>query len=154
MIRPMVMEYMFIKMEPDTKENGKMICSMVKAKRYGLITLCTRVTTMRERNMEKDSIFGKTAPVTMATGSKIELKAKVFTNGKMVVPIQVPGKIITCTAKVYTPGLMAENTKDNMKWIKSTAMEFTNGPMAEFMKVTGIMVNSMAKENIFCKMEL
>ena len=81
-------------------------------------------------------------------------KEKENSNGLIKAAIKGSFSKTIFTDKESIHGLMVDVIKDNMKWIKSTAMEFTNGPMAEFMKVTGIMVNSMAKENIFCKMEL
>ena len=72
MIRLTAMVFTFIKMERDTKENGKTIYSMAKAKRFGLITQCMKDITMKARNMEKDFIFGKTAQAMMEIGMKTE----------------------------------------------------------------------------------
>ncbi len=82
--KQMGMESIFIKMELNMKENGKTIYSMVKEKKYGQIIQCMKDITMKERNMEKACIFGKTGHVTMVTGMKIELKDTENINGKMV----------------------------------------------------------------------
>ena len=66
------MVFMFIKMEPGMKESGRMISSTDKAKKFGLIIQCMRVTITKARNMEKDFTFGKMDPAMMATGTKIE----------------------------------------------------------------------------------
>ena len=72
MIRLTAMVFTFIKMERDTKENGKTIYSMAKVKRFGLITQCMKDIIMKARNMEKDFIFGKTALAMMEIGMKTE----------------------------------------------------------------------------------
>ena len=66
------MVFTFIKMEPDMKESGKMTCNMDKAKKFGQIIQCMRVTITRARNMEKDFTFGKMGLAMMAIGTKIE----------------------------------------------------------------------------------
>ena len=53
------------------KESGKMIYSMVKAKRFGLIIPDMKVPIMREKNMESVFTFGKMDHLTMAIGLKI-----------------------------------------------------------------------------------
>ena len=136
-IRLTDMEFTFIKMEQDTKENGRMISSTVKEKRFGQITLCMRAITTKERNMEKDYIFGRTDPATKEIGSKIELKELESINGKTVGHTLVNGRIITCMEKAFIHGPMVEDIKASMKWTKSMGMEFTNGLMAAFMKDTG-----------------
>jgi hypothetical protein len=136
-IRLTDMESMFIKTALGMKENGKTTCNTAREKKSGLITRCMRVITTKERNTEKDCTFGRMVPVTKATGSKIELKALAFTNGKTAGRTLVNGKIITCMVKVFTLGLMVEDIKASMKWIKSMATEFTSGLMVVSMKDTG-----------------
>lgn len=63
---------MFIKMEQDTKESGKMIYSMDREKKFGLTIQCMKVTITRVRNTEKDSTSGKMVLATMVIGMKIE----------------------------------------------------------------------------------
>ena len=136
-IRLTDMECTFIKMEQDTKENGRMISSTAKEKRSGPITPCMKVITTKERNTVKDYIFGRTDLATKEIGSKIELKELESINGKTVGHTLVNGKIITCMEKAFTHGLMVEDIKASMKWTKSMGMEFTSGLMAVFMKDTG-----------------
>lgn len=64
------------------------------------------------------------------------------------------GKITTCMDKAPTLGAMAENTKGNTTWTKSMVMVSITGLMEDDMKVSGVMVNSMEKANIFYQMEL
>jgi lipopolysaccharide/colanic/teichoic acid biosynthesis glycosyltransferase len=59
-------------MEPDMRESGKMIYSMDRVKRYGLIIQCMKVITMKVKNMEKVYIFGKTDQATTEIGTKTE----------------------------------------------------------------------------------
>lgn len=65
--------------------------------------------------------------------------------------ILVLGKIITCTDMVSTHGKMVVDTKDITKWIKNMVMAFTHGLMEDVTKVTGLMVNSMVRVNIYCQ---
>lgn len=113
MIRPMAMEYMYIRMELDMKASGKMICSMDMAKRFGQTTPCMRDHTMRARSMGVVSIFGRMVPAMMVTGTKTVLKGMVFINGKMAAHIQDNGKTTICTGRGYTRGLTGVVTKVN-----------------------------------------
>jgi len=113
MIRPTATEYMSIRMELDMKESGKMTCSTDMAKRFGQITQCMRGLIMRVRSMGVVSIFGRTVPATMVTGTKTALKGMVFINGKMAVHIQGNGKTTICTGRGYTRGLTVVGTKVN-----------------------------------------
>ena len=61
----------FIRMELVMKESGKMIYSMVKVKRFGLIIPDMKVPIMREKNMESVFTFGKMDHLTMEIGLKI-----------------------------------------------------------------------------------
>ena len=70
--RQTAMVCMYIKMEQDMKENGKMIFNTVKEKKFGQIIQCMKVIIMKARNMAKDSIFGKMGRVTTVIGMKIE----------------------------------------------------------------------------------
>ena len=153
MTKPTAMVFIFIRTVPGMKVNGKMICNTDTAKKSGQIIHNTKDSIMKERSMDEVFIFGKMARVTTASGTKIELKAKVNISGKMAEHILDNGKIIICMAKEPIHGLMAEGTKDNTKWIRNTAMVFTIGQMEEYTKVIGLMVNSMVRASTSCKLE-
>ena len=53
------------------KESGKMIYSMDRVKRFGLIIPDMKVPIMREKNMESVFTFGKMDHLTMEIGLKI-----------------------------------------------------------------------------------
>lgn len=72
--------------------------------------------------------------------------------GLMVDNTLVLGKIIICMVMVLTLGKMEDDMRDITKWIKSMALVYINGLMVENMKVTGLMVSSMVKANIFYQM--
>jgi hypothetical protein len=72
MTKQTVTEFTSIKMELDMKANGKTIFNTVKAKKFGLTTLCTKDFTMKVRNMAKGSTFGRTAQDTTVIGTKTE----------------------------------------------------------------------------------
>ena len=70
-IRPTDTASMYIKMERDTKENGRMTSNTAKERRSGPIIQCTKATIMRVKNMERVSISGRTVQAMKATGSRI-----------------------------------------------------------------------------------
>ena len=119
------------------KESGKMIYSMDKVKKYGLIILDMKVLTMRVKNMELVFTFGKMDHLTMEIGLKIGLRDMVSTNGKTVGLTQVNGKTTICTVKEFTLGLMEDAMKVSMRWIKNTAMVSIHGQMEEFTRDLG-----------------
>ena len=119
------------------KESGKMIYSMVKVKRFGLIILDMKVPIMRAKNMESVFTFGKMDHLTMEIGLKIGLRDMVSTNGKTVELTQVNGKTIICTDKVFTLGLMEDAMKVSTRWIKNTAMVSIHGQMEEYTRDLG-----------------
>ena len=148
------MEFMSIKMELDTKVNGKTIYNTDLEKKFGPTTVSTRVIIRKEKNTVRGSTSGKMVQCITVTGVRIELKDMENTNGKMAVNILGNGKIITCTVKDSTLGQMVDDMKDNMKWTKNTVLGYTNGQMVESTKEIGSMGNNMVEESMFSKMEI
>ena len=70
-IRPTDMAYMSIKMERDTKENGRMISNTAKERRSGPIIPCMKATIMRAKSMERVYISGRMVQAMKATGLRI-----------------------------------------------------------------------------------
>jgi|TARA_B110001450_G_C17596146_1_gene470928 hypothetical protein len=153
MTKPMDMVYMFIKTELAMRASGKTISNMVSVRRFGPITVNTKVITPKVKNMVRVYISGKMAPCTTVTGSRIGLKDTVNTNGKTAVNTLENGKTTTCMVKVFTLGPTAEDMMDNTKWTKSTVLESINGQITEFTKETGSMESNMEEANIFSKTE-
>ena len=154
MIKPTGTEFTYIKMVPDTRENGKMISNMEKERRYGPIILCMRATTTKEKNTGEVCTSGRMDPDTKATGTRTELKELENTNGKMGGATQENGKIIICTAKEFTPGPMGGGTKASMRWIRSMATASISGLTAVSMKVTGTTASSTDRANTYFRTEL
>ena len=137
MIRQMATASMSIRTVLGMRVSGKMIFNTDKVKRFGPIILAMKVPTTRAKSMELAFIFGKTDLLTMATGTRTELKVTESTSGKMVGLIPANGRITICMDKVSIHGLMEDAMRVSMKWIKNTATVSILGLMVEFTKALG-----------------
>ena len=63
------------------------------------------------------------------------------------------GLTTKCMVMGSTSGGMVGSTKESTLWIESKALELTPGQMGGDMKVDGIRVNRMERENTFYLME-
>ena len=68
-IKPMGMEFMYTKLEPGTKETGKMTDNMGMGLKHGLMEVGMKGTLKMERKKGKECIIGLITPNTMATGA-------------------------------------------------------------------------------------
>ena len=152
MIKPMAMEFTYIRMVLGTKVNGKTISNTVMVKKFGQIIHNMKDFIMRVRSMVVASTSGRMVLGTTVNGMRIGLKAKVSTNGKMEERILDNGKIIICTVKVLIHGLMAGDTKANMKWIRNMDMVSIIGQMVVYTKEIGLMENNMVRVNTSYKL--
>ena len=71
----------------------------------------------------------------------------VSTTGLMVAATEATGNRINFMAEACTPGRMAGHTRETTRKTRSKVGEPTSGPMARSMRASGIMENSMVKEN-------
>lgn len=71
-IKPLDMEYTFIIMALNIKENGLMIINTVKVFKHGLMVAVMKETINRVKNMDKESIHGKMVAIIMEIGSTIK----------------------------------------------------------------------------------
>jgi hypothetical protein len=114
MIRLKVMENTLIWMEPNTKDFGEKISSMVKGKSLGLMELCMKVIMFMERSMDSESSNGPMVQSMKASLKIITSKVKVNTAGLMADLLLDLGNKIRCMVEVSSLGPMVENTKESM----------------------------------------
>lgn len=91
-----------------------MICSMVKAKKHGLIKVIMKELTKMERRMVRASIGTQMDQFTRENGLRIKLKAMESTLGLIIKFIMDNGLIIICMDKEFSIGPTAENMKENI----------------------------------------
>jgi len=95
MIKLMVEEFIDIKMELHTTDTGRMICSMARGLRNGLMGVCIKENTLKERNMVMDFINGQTDLHMKVSGSRIRFQVLAFILGWMAVDMMGNGKTTT-----------------------------------------------------------
>lgn len=78
-------------MEPSMKEFGSMMSSMVKAWQCGRTLQHTKAITSKETSTELESISGRKATCTVASGKRIRLKALALTSGQMAGAMKATG---------------------------------------------------------------
>ena len=135
--KPMDMECICTLMELVTSAPGKTTFNTAKAKRPGLMAVPLKVTTSMVRKRVVAPTYGLMAPVSAADGMKTKLMGMVFTSGRMVANLKVPGRTIICMVKDFTHGQMAEATRAITKMTKSTEMEFIHGATADSIAANG-----------------
>jgi hypothetical protein len=80
--RPMATEYMFIaKLEPVTKDIGKMICSMALEFRFTAMVINMKECSNKAGEMAKELIITRLEKFIKAVGLTAELKALGFASG-------------------------------------------------------------------------
>eukprot|EP00352_Strombidinopsis_acuminata_P007618 CAMPEP_0176354138 /NCGR_PEP_ID=MMETSP0126-20121128/12327_1 /TAXON_ID=141414 ORGANISM="Strombidinopsis acuminatum, Strain SPMC142" /NCGR_SAMPLE_ID=MMETSP0126 /ASSEMBLY_ACC=CAM_ASM_000229 /LENGTH=246 /DNA_ID=CAMNT_0017706153 /DNA_START=228 /DNA_END=969 /DNA_ORIENTATION=+ len=133
--------------------DGKMICSMEKAKKFGKMGLVMMDSIRKDLSMDKESTNGMMAPDTMANGVIIKSMDMESMYGQMADVMKAIGKTIIWKAKVYTHGKMAADMRENIKMIRSTDLVYILGQMAVNITVCGLMESSMVKASIFFLLE-
>ena len=78
-------------MGPNTRANGRTTSNMAWVKNPGSTTHHSRAISTKPENMAKVSISGRTAPVTMVTGSTTVWKDQASTFGETVDLTEVNG---------------------------------------------------------------
>jgi hypothetical protein len=146
--RPMDKEFTRMSMEVVTKASGGMISRMATALRCGTTVPTTLEITKMEKSMVSENIDGQINRLTRASGTKIKLKAKAFTDGWMAASMTGTGRKTTCMVMEFTPGLMGAGTRAPITWTRSTGMESITGQMAAFTRDTGLTASSTAKASI------
>lgn len=68
MIKRMVMVFILTLMEPNIKDIGKMICSMVLALKLGQMDLATRAIIKTVKSMEREPMYGVIVQNTWVSG--------------------------------------------------------------------------------------
>ena len=145
MIKPMAMANTTTQMEPDMRDTGSRISSMVKVKRSGQTMPATRENTKTVRSMDVVNSFGLTDQLTPVISSRTIFTVSEFTRGQMGENMMANGKTTRWTEKVFSPGLMAVNTKDNTLMIKKRDRESSPGQTVASMMATGRTGNNMER---------
>jgi hypothetical protein len=81
MIKQMAMEYIFISMAQGMKVHGKMICSMDKGRKLGLMAQFMRESIWQAKNMGKGFIAGMMVLDMVVNGTRTRLKVSALTPG-------------------------------------------------------------------------
>ena len=145
MIKPMAMANTTTQMEPDMRDTGSKISSMVKVKRSGQTMPATRENTKTVRSMDVVNSFGLTDQLTPVISSRTIFTVSEFTRGQMGENMMANGKTTRWTEKVSSLGLMAVNTKDNTLMIKKRDRESSPGQTVASMMATGRTGNNMER---------
>ena len=145
MIKPMAMANTTTQMEPDMRDTGSKISSMVKAKRSGQTMPATRENTKTVRSMDVVNSFGLTDQLTPVISSRTIFTVSEFTRGQMGENMMANGKTTRWTEKVSSLGLMAVNTKDNTLMIKKRDRESSPGQTVASMMAIGRTGNNMER---------
>ena len=131
MIRPMAMANTFTMSKTrNTQENGKMTCSMDTAGKSLVIIRFMRAPSKKVKNRVLESTCGQTAPTTREIG-----------------------KTMRCADLEYSRLQTRESTPEYTKTASSMAKDCTSGLTVGHMKVTTLMIKSMALEYITGQME-
>ncbi len=136
--------YIVILMEHAMKENGKKTSSMAMALKHGLTELVTKVTMLKARNMESESLHGLMGAHIKENSTRITLRAKESISGQTAGSTTVIGKTTRWKVTVYSLGQMEDAMRVNILMIKKRAKEPFSGLMEESTMVIGRMASSMA----------
>ncbi len=90
-IKLVVMGFIYITMVLDTKVTGSMIISMDMVFKLGLTIVNTKECIIKEKNMDKENMFGKMEVIIKEIGRIIKLQDMVFTFGLMEENTKVTG---------------------------------------------------------------
>ena len=144
MTRPMDTVFIFTRMEPSTKDFGKMTCSTASDQKLGKIAVDTRAITATAASMALASTNGTMAPFSRETGRKTRFSVQASTNGWTADHTRANGVRITWKAWAFTAGKMVEFTTGSTKTIRNMVTEFTSGKTIENTRDTGATASSMA----------
>ena len=143
------MESIFmLKQEPNTKDTGKMICSMDQVQKYMQMAINIKECLNKEKEMGRVLIIQLMELFTKDNGLMVEYRVEEYVFGKMVESIKVHGQIIKSTGMESTHGQMGENTKEITKMIKSMELELILGQMEENIQGNGKMIKGMAEDSM------
>jgi hypothetical protein len=146
MTKPTATESIFMSTGQDMKDSGRMIFSMDKARKLGLMDRYMRVSIMQGKSMDSEYTVGMMAVGTRASGTKTKLEELEHTHGLMEDVIKENGLIITWKEWVYTHGKTEGDMRDNIKMIKNTDTGYILGLIIECIKECGSVENSTDSE--------
>lgn len=124
-----------------------MINNKAMDNRNGMMGLYTKVIIYKEKNKEKEYLYGETIVHMKDNFMIIIFMEKGNMSGKMEESMRVNGQIIKCMVKVYLNGQMVGNIKVNIQMIKNMDSGHSNSKMADCIKDNGLRVSNMEEEN-------
>lgn len=127
------------------KDNGKMIFSMVKDMRLGMISLSTTDSMKKAKSTEKVNWFGLMEATMRVISSLTTLKEKEFTCGLMAVLTAVNGRITRWKARACLLGTMIEGMKDLTSQTRKKAMVLWSGLTVADTRAGGRTTRKMVK---------
>lgn len=136
-----------IRIEPNTKVSGRMICNQVTEPRFGPKDRNTTESTKKERSKDLERTRGPTDHFTLAIGMTIKSMAWVNISGRMAVNTSAPGKTTICTESASTFTQMVSRMKVSTLMIRKLATVSTIGQMEENMRAGGTKESNTAWES-------
>ena len=131
MIKPMDLEFIHIWMEPDTKDIGKKINNMAKAKKHGLMVLFMRESIRMEKSIIRECLGGQMEQSIMENSMIIIFTAKVAISGQMEESTMVIGDTTRCMEAESSGGQMEEGMRESMWMTRRQDKEHLSGQMGE-----------------------
>lgn len=129
-IKLMAMAFLFTtKPVPNTRDIGKMICSMVRVLKSIVTAIDMKVCLSKEEEMVKELTTTQQDRFIREDGSMEELKVLEYAHGQMERNIRVYGKITRNMAMECTVGLMGGNTREIIEMIRSMVKVHIHGQM-------------------------
>ena len=135
--KPTAMAPISMSTEHVMRANGKMIYSMVRARRLGLMARYTRDSTFQARSTASEYTVGTMARAMRVNGMKIRYAASVHTHGSMAVSTRGSGLTTTWRVWASTHGKMGDGMRGSTVMTRSTAMVSTLGLMDVNIKECG-----------------
>jgi len=140
----MVMESLFIiNQELDTRDIGKMTCSMDQELKCIMMGTNMRACLNREREMEKGHTITQLERFIKEVGLMEELRVTEFAHGQMAKNLRDSGKTTKRMDKEYIIGLMADHMKVIIEMIKNMVRALMFGRMGENILDNGRMIKGM-----------
>jgi hypothetical protein len=124
-------------MEHDTKDSGRMTCSMGRVRRPGQTAPSMRGSTSQARSTVGEYTRGTMAHATRENGLRTRYAASELTLGLTEGSTKENGLITTWREWEFTHGKMVASMRDNIVTIRNTDMASIYGQICENIKACG-----------------
>ena len=131
------------------KATGRMIYSMVRARKSGRTAPATMDHTKKDLSMVKENTNGMMVQDTMVNGVIIRSMAMEFMFGQMEDAMKAIGRTIIWKAKEFMHGKMDADMRENIKMIRSMDLVYIHGPMGANTMACGLMESNTERASIF-----